>query len=134
MIGRLTYLCCNYIAFDMLYGPTNPQFAHEIDKADTADIFKLVFGSVGAMLGFKGADRWTTADRRYVLEKMFNDKYSHILKYLKELTIQGINFTILVQPFLDFTKVLEQPDSEKYICYITGSLIRINDIPYIIKL
>jgi len=95
-----------FIAFDMLYGPTNPQFAHEKDPSSTADIFKLDFGSVGAMLGFKGAERWTTADRRYVLERMFNDKYSHIIKYLKELSEKQINFTIMIQPFLDMTTVL----------------------------
>ena len=103
------------IGFDMLHGPTFPQFPHEKDPSSTADIFKLDFGSVGAMLGFKGADRWPTTDRRYVLENMFDSKFSHILKYLKELTDNKINFTILVQPFFSINDVFKHKDILKFV-------------------
>lgn len=114
-----------FLAFDIMYGPTNPQFAAEKDVVvkwvrqgdpsgapKEADRLKLEFGSSGAMLGFKGAERWPTEDRRQILETMFNNRYSHLIDYLRDLA--KYDFTIMVSPFVPMEIMLDHQEPYMY--------------------
>jgi hypothetical protein len=130
-----------FLAFDIMYGPTHPRFkseTHQIVRGSKMDTsYKqgptktikssnrniLEFGSSGAMLGFKGAERWPTEDRRWVLETMFNNQYSHIIRYLQD--IAPYNFTILVSPFVPMEIMLNYDNPYEYMKKIYEEEIKI---------
>ena len=84
-----------FLAFDILYGPINPDFSNEIKKGKNVEdiipqhIFEL--GNNGSMVGPKSnwldderTERWPTTRRRFVLESMLLNQYSPLWKFLHE--------------------------------------------------
>jgi hypothetical protein len=128
-----------FLAFDILYGPTAPKYfkenieeekgkeisekkIKEIQMAENATD-KIVLGSSGGMLGFKEEGRWSTVNRRSILQQMFMYKSSPLYKNIeaseknpgRSLTYWSksdsnypgrVNFTILVSPFISMDDML----------------------------
>ena len=104
-----------FLAFDILYGPINPDYIRdkETEITGNADIFQL--GNSGAMLGPKATNRWPTRRRRHVLEEMFLNVDSPLWSYVhkqSEKTLNtptsSFNFTIFVSPFVKMDELLEK--------------------------
>lgn len=90
----------SFLAFDCVYMPTSPSF----EKNTTIP----VLGSSAPMMGFKGADRWPTSERRRILKIVFND--SLIFKHF----LNQEYFTVLVSPFVDMNVVLEHDNEYEF--------------------
>lgn len=122
-----------FLAFDILYGPINPDYIRDEDELSHMAVFQL--GNSSAMLGPKSTGRWPTTRRRHVLEQMFLNKDSPLWNYLhvqspytlntisqtrKGNTVSFIegtryNFTIFVSPFIKMKELFEQvPNDEIY--------------------
>lgn len=105
-----------FLAFDILYGPINPEY--------TDEGFKL--GNSGSMVGPKAVNRWPTTRRRHVLEEMFLNKHSPLYEFIHYRSEVGLNriryiqegkynstinegsryhFTILVNPFIKMSEL-----------------------------
>jgi hypothetical protein len=122
-----------FLAFDILYGPINPDYVKHEDELSHLTVFQL--GNSGAMVGPKATGRWPTTRRRHVLEQMFLNQDSPLWNYLhvqspytlntithtkKGNTVSFIegtryNFTIFVSPFIKMRELFEQvPSNEIY--------------------
>ncbi len=122
-----------FLAFDILYGPINPEYVKSEDEISHLTLFKL--GNSGAMVGPKATGRWPTTRRRHSLEQMFLNQDSPLWEYLhrqspytlntigfsnKGKTITAIegtryNFTIFVSPFVKMRELFEKvPSNEIY--------------------
>jgi hypothetical protein len=122
-----------FLAFDILYGPINPEYVKSDDELSHLTVFRL--GNSGSMVGPKATGRWPTTRRRHVLEQMFLNQDSPLWDYLhkqspytlntigystkgKEVSvIEGTryNFTILVSPFVKMKELFEKiPSNEVY--------------------
>lgn len=117
-----------FLAFDILYGPTNPDYVEQ----NGSKFLKFQLGSSGAMLGQKAVGRWPTTRRRAVLETMFLNTDSPLWRYLHvpgptnlikeyssdiggyETILKHSNFTIFISPFENMSKLLETYDLRVY--------------------
>jgi SAM-dependent methyltransferase len=102
-----------FLAFDILYGPTNPEY---IKKDETSDQLKFVLGSNGGMVGFKSLNKWPTTRRRFVLEEMFLSIDSPMYKFLHEKSIESLpssDFALFVSPFIDMETMFKNKFSHE---------------------
>ncbi len=111
-----------FIAFDILYGPYSPAFEDEkaedeeetkFSKVDLVGKPKLVPGPSSSFVGFKAIDRWPTQNRRFILNTVFNNESSPVVKQFKQLS-KFFNFTMVVSPFVNLDTVVEQEDYYGY--------------------
>jgi len=120
-----------FLAFDILYGPINPEYVKSDDDISHLTVFQL--GNSGAMVGPKASGRWPTTRRRHVLEQMFLNPDSPLWNYLHVQTpytlntisisqkgkslsmIEGTryNFTILVSPFVKMREMMSKKNSNQ---------------------
>jgi SAM-dependent methyltransferase len=127
-----------FLAFDILYGPINPEYVRSEEDVSHLTVFKL--GNSSSMLGQKTTGRWPTSRRRQVLEQMFLNPDSPLWSYLhvqsqigfdgypKTLNSIGVtrkgniesisegtryNFTILVSPFIKMAELFAYYPSHK---------------------
>ena len=122
-----------FLAFDILYGPINPEYIKSEEELSHLTVFQL--GNSGAMVGPKATGRWPTTRRRHVLEQMFLNKDSPLWEYLHVQSKYNLNtlsfskkggvmsmmegtrynFTILVSPFVKMKELFENvPSIEVY--------------------
>jgi mRNA (guanine-N7-)-methyltransferase len=122
-----------FLAFDILYGPINPDYVRSEEEYSHLTTFQL--GNSAPMIGPKAVGRWPTTRRRHVLEQMFLNKDSPLWEYLHIQSpynlntismsrkgntmamLEGIryNFTIFVSPFIKMKELFEKvPSPEIY--------------------
>lgn len=122
-----------FLAFDILYGPINPDYVKSEDDISHLTVFQL--GNSGAMVGPKATNRWPTTRRRHVLEQMFLNQDSPLWNFLHVQSMYNLNtishsrkgnvlsvvegmrynFTILVSPFVKMKEIFEKvPSNEIY--------------------
>jgi hypothetical protein len=148
-----------FLAFDILYGPTNPEYVKQ-EENDFAYHFQL--GSSGAMVGIKSqtleelkAIRWPTTRRRQVLELMFlnqdsplwqllhvpmdghlvmapTDNMGHIINDPKSFIYTG--FTVFVSPFVKMDELFEKYTKKSYEFMISNLHKSIEDQYYSVVL
>jgi hypothetical protein len=114
-----------FLAFDILYGPINPDYVRSEEEVSHLTVFQL--GNSGAMVGPKATGRWPTSRRRHVLEQMFLNQDSPLWNYLHVQSpytlntvttsrkgntmsiIEGAryNFTIFVSPFVKMKELFD---------------------------
>ena len=124
-----------FLAFDILYGPINPDYIREKESEITSHPVTFQLGNSGAMLGPKATGRWPTGRRRHVLEEMFLNIDSPLWNFLHKQTdmstlnkveygIQGkqtivknqssFNFMVFVSPFIKMDELLEKHPKDTY--------------------
>jgi hypothetical protein len=120
-----------FLAFDILYGPINPEYVRSEEEFSHLTVFKL--GNSGAMVGPKATGRWPCTRRRHVLEQMFLNKDSPLWNFLhvqspynlnttnysqkgRLLTVKEgtrYNFTVFVSPFVKMKELFEKVPSQE---------------------
>jgi len=117
-----------FLAFDILYGPTKPDYSFIQGEKELSHLTTFKLGSHGPMIGFKSIGRWPTSKRREVLHDLILNPNSPLWNFLhvssawnlhslvmtrkgdKSSIIEGItwNFTILVSPFIKMRDLFEE--------------------------
>lgn len=121
-----------FLAFDILYGPTNPDYVIPKDREITTNVRSFELGGSGAMIGPKATGRWPTNRRRHVLEQLILNKESPFYSFLHDQTSYNpnrieylnnnaiknqthYNFTVFVSPFVEMGKLLQMlPNTDIY--------------------
>jgi len=126
-----------FSCFDILYGPTNPEYA-PIQKSQTPrnilptggvnNHVQLVLGSSGAFMGPKGGYRWPWNKRYSVLTTMLMNKESSLFQYNQNLNSR---FKIALSPFVDLKTVLKSKNPYNYMKMVfdKGLRYQIPEIP-----
>ena len=89
-----------YSSFDILYGPSTPEFEGEGSQ------MRLVLGASFAMMGPKGGKRWPWYKRYNILNTLVKNQYSPLYRYNKHLQSMKYEFNIVVSPFVHLKDVL----------------------------
>ena len=101
-----------FITFDILFGPINPKFNDEFMKNvkgilivedKPSELNVLDINTSNAMTGYKAKDRWSTINRRCILDIIFNCQPMSRLN--QHLNVK--NFCVLVSPFISIDTMFQ---------------------------
>jgi len=122
-----------FLAFDILYGPINPDYVKSKQAIITSHERHYELGGSGAMVGPKALGRWPFSRRRHVLEEIFLNVDSPLWEYLhkqSEYVLNKIvygrqgdkiivknqthfNFTIFVSPFVKMNELFDKYSTDE---------------------